>query len=47
MIWQLENMFKKEKGKLSFVDRRTLKWMPCDGGGEYVGQEFSEWPQKK
>ena len=43
MITEVENLFNTRIGKLTTINRNSVKWIRSDGGGEYIGVEFQNW----
>lgn len=43
MLTEIENLCNSRVRKMSFVNRKNIKWMRTDGGGECIGSIFQRW----
>lgn len=47
MVLELESLFTFKTGKMICINRNNVKWLRTDGGGEYIGDEFKSWLQRR
>lgn len=43
MIWANKNHLNDKAVTITTINRRTIKWLQMDGGGEYIGHKLQNW----